>query len=456
MEYLRYGKRVLKSLWDDKASTSSARQDQSPKEKKESRRRKTRFSKPKSNKAGDGSAEPDRNQGLKPNSRVNTSAVQYPNQQDATVVLSFETQAERPFSAGQKTSDREIEQESKQAPAEEKRTVNEEELTRANETIRNLLAEIQSLQASINQRPLISANACDAPPPLADDYIPDGRRDDLYFANKFKDLRTGIREWVAATFFKRGVDPVTGFSKLSQDVRQDIWSKIFNGMSNVRIPPEDLDAKMVRCFIQAYIAAKLNEFTFNTYLPGCEVAGSIPKLMDEMKGRQLTDIYSWKQSTLKLIMDKEKYTQSIEQKVQSITSDLVKALEPLHHLTVSATSSAAIFKPRRSARNLSAVFKSAAELVLELRNEPFTFLTEVCIPGELCCSSKWPVSDADGKVPDEELQQGQQRICFTLFPHLIREGCGEVQTVILVKAAIVVANPSWLAGIENGLHQADK
>lgn len=153
-----------------------------------------------------------------------------------------------------------------------------------------------------------------------------------------------------------------------------------------------------------------------------------------------SETHSWKTSTLGLITKSERYTQAIHTECLKLALDVTNRLAPLHH-TQSASSK---FNTHKASRTLATIIRSATSLALELRNEPFTFKTHFCAPGDLCSNSEWPVITDNGKVANGELEDSQQICLFNVFPGLIRQGRGDVETVCLVNASVVIALPDWL------------
>lgn len=115
---------------------------------------------------------------------------------------------------------------------------------------------------------------------------------------------------------------------------------------------------------------------------------------------------------------------------QHLTLDIVRCLAPLGKPQ---------FNIEGRARALGKIFSTATALTLELRKEPYDF----SVPhfGKGTCCTGMPVSDAEGKISDEDLQHARAGNEFILqlviFPPLIRAGAQDLDKAVLANAQVL-------------------
>jgi len=116
---------------------------------------------------------------------------------------------------------------------------------------------------------------------------------------------------------------------------------------------------------------------------------------------------------------------------QRLTLDIVRCLAPLGKHP---------FNIEGRARALGKIFSTAASLVLELRQEPYDF--RVPHFGRGTCCTGMPVSDAEGKISDEDLQHlkgGNEFILqLVIFPPLVRAASQDLDEAVLATAHVLV------------------
>lgn len=168
-----------------------------------------------------------------------------------------------------------VDREQELANAQEDNRKNEDQIFQLQSSLTSLEEQVRAMQRSKLAEGITTTD-------LVEDYVPESKRDDRYFITKFDEIKIKIREWVVQSFFKPGVSPTIGFTR-SRDIPQEFFAKLFKGASNIWPNPRLVDAKLLRCFVQAYVADIVNEFAFNPYLP-VECGKCIPELEQWMQG----------------------------------------------------------------------------------------------------------------------------------------------------------------------------
>ncbi|KAF8436716.1 hypothetical protein BGX38DRAFT_1213707 [Terfezia claveryi] len=314
----------------------------------------------------------------------------------------------------------------------------EKQLRQADRKLKSAQFEISRLQARLE--------SFTEPPVPAIHVIADleaqneSMHDDSYYSMKFLELRIKIREWVVQSFFTRGSNPVDnlfkldervlhfmGVAKLQPDLNLLESSVLICG--SVRGPYLP-DSKTLRYLIQAYVATILHKHVLGPFLPGMPES-MIETLMGEwMNECPLRNRVEWKHITVGLITKNTSYDEKVTQIIQRVTLDIVRCLAPLGKCG---------FNIEGRARALGKIFSVAASIILELRQEPNDF--QVPYLGRGTCCTGMPVSDAEGKISDEDLQckrAGNEFILqLVIFPPLVRTASQDLERAVLANAHVL-------------------
>ncbi|RPB25975.1 hypothetical protein L211DRAFT_866902 [Terfezia boudieri ATCC MYA-4762] len=264
--------------------------------------------------------------------------------------------------------------------------------------------------------------------------------DDVYYSMKFLEIRTKIREWVVQSFFTRGSNPVDNLFNLDErELNFMGLAKLQPGLDLLESPvlicgsvrvPYLPDSKTLRYLIQAYVATILHKHVLGPFLPGM-LESTIETLMGEwMNECSFRDRIKWKLNTVELITKTTFYNEKVTKITQRVALDIVRCLAPLGKSG---------FNIEGRARALGKIFTAAASIILELRQEPNDF--EVPYLGRGTCCTGMPVSDAEGKISDEDLQckrAGNEFILqLVIFPPLVRTASQDLERAVLANAQVL-------------------
>jgi len=131
-----------------------------------------------------------------------------------------------------------------------------------------------------------------------------------------------------------------------------------------------------------------------------------------------------------LITKSPSYAGKVAQRTRRLTVDIVSCLAPLgkHQFSIDGR-----------ARALGKIFNTAASLVFELRQEPYDFQVPHLGSGAYCTGA--PVSDAEGRISDADLQRpcaGNEFILqLVIFPPLVRVASQELGEAVLANAQVL-------------------
>lgn len=253
---------------------------------------------------------------------------------------------------------------------------------------------------------------------------PDSKRDDHYFEQHFSQLFHSIQNWVLQYYLK--VNPTLG--DLHPRIQEFLQTTV--GQDGLVI----LQSEPVYT-IQAYIASQMTSLILRPSLLGLR-EDSFEKLYNviaPLSGGE--ELIKWRTSTIKMCIRGEEFANEVATKIGDIASELVASLA-----TLLPDSTSPAYKPAPRTRKLKGILEQAAELALEVQQEPSTTTYTNIDPATICVASH--VSDVKGLRTEDDLQASGVGVRLTVYPAVVRQPYNEPEGIVLMKAKVLAMESS--------------